>query len=125
MICQKLLRLKVDKSPGPDMLHPRVIKEIGVEIADALKFIFEFSLESGDLPDDWKCSIVSVIHKKGDKSNVSNYRPISLTCIICKIFESVIRDHIMEYFFVNKFFSSRQFGFIKNRSSALTNQCVR
>lgn len=53
------------------------------------------------------------------KSDVSNYRPISLTCIVCKILESLIRDHIMYYFKTNNLFSRKQFGFIKGRSTVL------
>ena len=113
---KKLLKLKIDKSPGPDMIHPRVLKEIADQIASALTYIFEFSMSVGDLPDNWKCS---VIHKKGSKTCVSNYRPISLTCIICKILESIIRDHVMNYFITNKLFSSKQFGFIQARSTVL------
>src|ERR1043165_3507122 len=118
-IYDKLSKLKIDKSPGPDMIHPRILKEIALEIADALKIIFVTSLKSGELPDDWKCSTVSVIHKKGSKFSVSNYRPISLTCIVCKVVESLIRDHVMDYFVNNKFFSEKQFGFIPGRSTVL------
>jgi len=49
----------------------------------------------------------------------ANYRPISLTCVICKIMESIIRDSIIQYFFANRFFSDKQYGFIKGRSTTL------
>jgi len=119
MVLKKLLKLKIDKSPGPDMIHPRVLKEIGVQIASGFKFLFEMSLTSCSLPEEWKCSIISVIHKKGKKDTVSNYRPISLTCIACKILESIIRDHIMIHFLINNLFSEKQFGFITGRSNIL------
>ena len=61
-IYEKLSELKVDKSPDPNMLHPRVLKQIAVEITDALRYLFEVSLDC-DLPHDWKSSIVSVIHR--------------------------------------------------------------
>ena len=50
------------------------------------------------LPSDWKTGYVTAISKKGNKCDPSNYRPISLTSIICKIMESIIRDHIMKFF---------------------------
>ena len=115
----KLSALKIDKAPGPDLMHPRILHELGATISGALKILFELSISSGELPDDWKCSTVIVIHKKGSKSDVSNYRPISLTCIACKILESFIRDHLMKYFLDNGLFSCRQYGFIKGRSTVL------
>lgn len=118
-VFNKLSELKVDKSPGPDLIHPRVLYETRAQIASALKLIFQMSLDSGKLPCDWKKSTITMIHKKGNKSEAGNYRPISLTCICCKIFESIIKDHIIEYFTVNNLFSSKQFGFIKGRSTTL------
>ena len=63
------------------------------------------------------------------RSNVGNYRSVSLTCVICKLLESIIRDHIMEYLLQNKLLSNRQYGFIKGRSTLLQllniNYCVR
>ena len=119
IILDELKKLKVDKSPGPDMIHPRILQEVASQISKPLLYIFDLSLGSGLLPDDWKKSIVSVIYKKGSKSAVSNYRPISLTCIVCKLLESVIRNHVMDYFIINHLFSSRQYGFIKGRSTVL------
>ncbi|MFI5406894.1 MAG: RNA-directed DNA polymerase, partial [Nitrososphaerales archaeon] len=118
-IKNRLAKLKTDKSPGSDSIHPRVLCELSEQICGALKYMFELSVNTGVLPSDWKNSIVSVLHKKGSKADLSNYRPISLTSIICKLLESIIRDHIMNYFTCNKFFSSRQFGFIKNRSTTI------
>jgi len=60
---------------------------------------------------------ISAIYKKGSKLNASNYRPISLTCIICcKIRKSIIRDYIVQFFVSNGLFSNKQYGFIKGRS---------
>ena len=78
----KLRDLKVDKSHGPDNIHSRILKEIDKEISLPLKIIFDETLVSGKLPNDWTTSTISAIHKKGSKADVSNYRPISLTCII-------------------------------------------
>ena len=62
---------------------------------------------------------MSVIHKKGKKDRIENYRPISLTCLACKIMESIIRDYLMNYFIENNLFSQSQYGFIKGRSAVI------
>jgi len=54
-------------------------------------------LNTGDVPQDWKLANVTAIFKKGERCSPSNYRPISLTVIICKVLESIIRDKIMEH----------------------------
>lgn len=116
---KKLHDLKVNKSPGPDMMHPKVLFELRGIISGNLSNIFQMSLEQGRIPEDWKCSNVTVIHKKGRKDYVENYRPISLTCVACKVMESIVKDHIMQYFIDNKLFSSFQYGFLKGRSTML------
>jgi len=119
IVREKLIRLKTDKSPGPDNIHPRVLKELHDLLAEPIAKLYNLSLKSGKLPEDWRQSTITAIHKKGSKSSVTNYRPIALTSIICKSLESIIRDHIMDYFNKNKLFSNKQFGFINGRSTVL------
>jgi len=119
IILKKLDNLNTHKSSGPDELHPRVLYEVRNEIAFPLKLIFEKSLITNQLPLDWRSANISPIFKKGSKNDVKNYRPISLTCICCKIFESIIRDHLYEYFITNNLLSNKQYGFIKGRSTVL------
>jgi hypothetical protein len=116
-IMKRLGDLNIFKSPGPDMLHPRVLKEVREVIAIPLKLIFEESLKSGALPLDWRTGNITPIFKKGLKTKVENYRPISLTCVICKILESIIRDKLVKHMKDNNLFSDRQYGFIKGRST--------
>jgi ribonuclease P/MRP protein subunit RPP40 len=118
-ILKKLSILKVDKSPGLDNIHPRVLKEIKDVITQPLKIIFDKSINSGTLPLDWKSGVVTAIYKKGAKTDVGNYRPVTLTSIPCKIMESIIRDHIMNYLTINKLISNKQYGFRKGRSTSL------
>jgi len=55
--------------------------------------------------------------RRYSKLDASNYRPISLTCICCKILESIIRDHTVQFFVSNGLFSNKQYGFIKGHST--------
>ena len=71
------------------------------------------SLRLGKIPEQWKSAEISAIFKKGDRRKPENYRPISLTSIICKIFESFVRDSVESYLTNNKLLTNRQFGFMK------------
>ena len=87
-----LLSINPTKAAGPDELPSKVLKEIGREIAGALAFVVQQSYEEGAIPKDWSARI-SAICKKGDKDTTTNYRPVSLTCIICKIMENDYADY--------------------------------
>eukprot|EP00061_Rhincodon_typus_P002561 g17890.t1 len=93
----KLNGLEVDKSPGPDGLQHRVIKEIAEEIVEALVVIFQGSLESGSVPEDWKIGNVTPVFKKGVRQKTENYRLISLTSVVGKVLDSIVKDEISEY----------------------------
>ena len=118
-ILKKLKKIKVNKSPGPDNIHPRVLHEISSEICEPLEYIFQSSINTQKLPAEWKHAKVTAIYKKGAKTKPQNYRPVSLTCIICKILESILRDHVTDHMKINKLFSDKQFGFITGRSTTL------
>ena len=82
-IIKLLSNLRPNKAAGPDEIRPIVLKELRLEIAPVIQLIFERSLATGELPSDWTKANASLIFKKGDKSDPANYRPISLTCILC------------------------------------------
>ena len=115
---KKLNLLKPNKSPGPDAYHPLMFKQIAESIAKPLSIIFNKTLQEGKLPEKWKQANVTPIFKKGDKRQPSNYRPVSLTSIVCKTMETIIRDIIVEHMTSNNLFSDYQHGFIKGRSCA-------
>jgi hypothetical protein len=114
---KRMSNINIAKSAGCDGIHPRVLKELSSVLAYPLKLIFEHSFRNKELPIDWLSADITVIFKKGKKTEAGNYRPVSLTCICCKLMESIIRDHIMDYFYNNKLLSNKQFGFIKGRST--------
>ena len=114
---EKALReLNPAKSPGPDEIHPKVLHEACSELAEPLKLLFDRTLVEGKLPLDWKKAEVKPIFKKGDRSNPGNYRPVSLTSLVCKLFEGFIRDSLCDHLTSHSLLSEAQFGFTKGRS---------
>ena len=85
-ISKLLCKLDPRKAPGPDNISPRVLKELYFSIAPTLQVIYERSYNDGVVPYDWLHANVCPIYKKGTRKAPVNYRPISLTCIACKIF---------------------------------------
>ena len=83
---QVLSNLKTSKSPGPDGVHPRLLKELSRELSQQLLILFNKTLNEGNIPDIWKKAEVKPIFKKGSKEDPGNYRPVSLTSLLCKVF---------------------------------------
>ena len=79
------------------MIPARIIKEFADEISSSLTAIFQKSLDSGTVPDDWRSANVSAIFKKGDRFKASNYRPVSLTSLCCKVQEHIITSNILKH----------------------------
>ena len=88
-------------------------------ISTPLAKFFNTSLDTGKLPLEWKCANITAIYKKGGKEILGSYRPISLTSIVGKVMESIIRDMIINYMKSNKLYSARQYGFISGRFTVL------
>ena len=116
----KLNSLKLGKSPGPDDIHAKMLYELQNELVTPLTNIFNLSIMTGIVPQDWKDAIVSPLHKKGSKDKPENYRPVSLTSIVGKMLESIIKDHITEHLDRLHLIRSSQHGFTKGKS-CLTN----
>lgn len=114
---EKLLeKLNPHKAAGPDNLKPKVLKELASDIAPILCVIFKNSLKSGVVPDDWRKAHVSPIYKKGQRYKAENYRPVSLTCICCKLMEHIVTSHIMKHADDHNILYPLQHGFRRKRS---------
>ena len=119
-IIKSLENIKVNKTPGPDRIAPRILKETKHQICKPLSIIFNKSFNSGKVPRDWKLANVTPIQKKGNASLPCNYRPISLTSVVCKIMETILRNTLVKYLEENSLINSSQHGF-RNKRSCLTN----
>ena len=82
MVLDALKSVNVNKSCGPDMLHPRLLLELADMLASPVTELIKCTLKYGTLPTEWKQAYVTPIYKKGPHHLPENYRPISLTCIL-------------------------------------------
>ena len=106
--------LNPNKAFGPDNIPTRLLKECASSIAPSLTYLFNKSLNSGNLPTEWKLSNVIPLHKKGNKSYVENYRPISLMCVVAKVLERCIYNRLVDH--IQKMLSDEQHGFLRGKS---------
>ena len=87
----KLLKvLNPSKALGPDELHPRVLKELGTELGPVFAHLFQQSIGKGEIPKEWSLANICPLFKKGDRSLACNYRPVSFTCVPCKLLKHIV-----------------------------------
>ena len=120
IVLEKLDGLRDDKAAGADDLVPRFLNSIKHELVSPLVILFRKVLDEETVPRDWKEANIVPIFKGGQRSATSNYRPVSLTSQICKLFEAVVRDEVVEFLDKYNLIRDSQHGFRKGRS-CLTN----
>ena len=114
---EKILeKLHKNKSTGVDEIHPCMLKECARNLSIPLTIIFKKSLNKGLIPSLWKLANVTSIFKKGSKFVASNYRPISLTSVTCRVMGIIIRDVMMKHLIDNNLITMQQHGFVNNKS---------
>ena len=114
---KKILQsLDKTKAPGLDQLHPQVLKETASIIASPITHIFKKSQEEGILPSQWLKASITPIFKKGDRADPGNYRPVSLTCILCKVMERLMVEQMLKHAMENYLLTANQHGFTPCRS---------
>ena len=112
---KKLKKLKPSSAPGPDKLWPRVLQSLADAISYPLALIYTRCLSEGTVPPEWKKANITPIFKKGSKGSAGNYRPVSLTCILCKVMESLLKDSIVDHLAKHHLIHSTQHGFMSGR----------
>lgn len=117
IVYEVLKRVKSLSSCGPDKLPSLIFRKLALSLSLPLSLIFRKTLDTGKLPHLWKQSIVVPIHKKGPRNLKENYRPVSLTCVPCRILESMIVRSLRNHLWRHNIISESQFGFLNNRST--------
>jgi len=103
--------LKNNKSPGPNQIRKcELLIDPGI-VAQCLTYVFQASIDSRVLPAQWRTANVTPVHKKGAKNEPSNYHPISLTSIPCKMLEHIVLHYLNKL--LDSMLYNRQHGFRK------------
>ena len=112
--------IDASKSSSDLCIHPRILKEAPDELTEPLYQIFKTSFEQSKVPTIWKTGFITPIHKGGDRHHSGNYRPITITSVICRVLEKIVKANIMNHVTKNNLLSNKQHGFVSGRS-CLTN----
>ena len=112
--------MKVRKSFGNDNISGYFMKIVLPYICRILMLIFKISIETSNFPVSWKIARITPTYKEGEKSEKSNYRPISVLPVLSRLFEKLIYDQLCQYLERGGFLTSEQSGF---RALHLSNTC--
>ena len=114
---KKLKALNAGSAPGHDKLTAKLLKVLSGVIAIPVAMIFNKSINEGKAPADWKCANITPVFKKGSKRDPGNYRPISLTSILCKVFESFMKELLLDHLLSHNLLKTSQHGFLPSKST--------
>ena len=98
--------MKTNKASGPNSIPTKILKLFKKEFSKPLSDIINLSFNQGVFPNLLKITNVIPIHKKGDKLDCNNYRPISLLSNISKIYEKCMHTHLTNFLRINNLFFS-------------------
>lgn len=116
-IIKHINSLKNNCACGLDGIDAKIIKSFHLFIIDPLIHIINLIFKTGKVPSMFKTSVVTPIHKAGDKANISNFRPISVINNFSKIFEKCLKDRLVDFFQKNNVLSNDQYGFRSGMST--------
>ena len=111
-----LANLNPTKAMGGDGIPPLFLKYCAAALVDPVHYLFSQCFSQSYLPQEWCSHLIIPIPKTGDKSQISNYHPISLLCNLSKVLEKIVFDKIYKFISENSI-SIHQFGFLRNRST--------
>lgn len=123
--CRRIAEALKDFSPGKSSgclsISSRLYLDAFEVLEEQLAFLMNLSIRTQMFPDAWKLTILTPIPKKGDNTIVENARPISLVHLCSKILEKIVNFAVMSYLYEHQILTSKQFGFVRNRS---TSDCI-
>ena len=112
-----LKSLDTSKATGPDGISAKMLKETAVSITPSFTRLLQLSFDKCQVPKQWKQANVIPLHKKDEKSNFANYRPISLLNITSKLCEKLVFKEVFNYLRDNDLITMHQSGFMPGDST--------
>ena len=109
-VIESLLR-KLDrrKPAGVDKIHPFILSECSSSLSLHISLIFSKSYDEGKIPVSWSLANISpIFKKKGSKVTAENYRHVSLSSVLCKVMEKIIRSSMLGFLVSNELISPDQ-----------------
>ena len=110
-IRRRIKAIGKNKSVGPDRVSGEILKLGGEAMISYLARLLDTTMNKGTLPEDWRRATVVPVQKGGDRSLVTNYRPVSLTSVVCKQMEHVIASYLRQVWDKNDWLYEGQHGF--------------
>ena len=115
VVANKIHNMQENKPPGVDGIAPKIVKEPVEQMCTPLAHVFNMSLQDGIVHLEWKEANIIPLLQKGSRNKSVNDRPVSLTSVICKVLETIIRDQMMDFLIKHKLINPSQ-QFLKARS---------
>ena len=107
LVFLELSKLSVNKSLGYDEIPAKFLKKGASEIKGVITYLVNLSIRKNEFPDELKFAKIKPLHKKNKKTEVENYRPVSMLCIISKILERAVHMKFEKYLAVNNILYSK------------------
>ena len=117
IVLKKHQNLSINNSPGPDDTNSKIPVELAKSVALSVSVLFQNSYNTEIVPSDWKRANITLTYKKDD--NPENYCWVSLTSILCKTMESIIKDHLLKYLKDNNILLNKQYEYLPGRCTVL------
>ena len=109
--------MKPKNSSGYDGISTKILKLCGSQISKPLAYTIDKSIKTGIFPEHLKYAVITPLHKRGDVSDIANYRPISLLPVSSKIFEKAMHSRLNQHLQTNNILVTEQYGFRKGLST--------
>ena len=112
-----LHRLNTSMSWSPGNIPAYFLKQVGFTLLHTMIYLFNLALHLGVISNEWKRVIITLLYKKGSCEKPINYKPVSLTLVMCHILQSIIAEKVMVHLLSNDLLSDSQFRFFPDRST--------
>ena len=116
-IFEIIRRIEGKSSSGYDSISSKLLKTLALPASHYLAHLFTKSMQTSTIPEEWLLSVITPVPKKSNPIKPPDFRPVSMTCIACRIMEKIILNQIVNHFERENLFSKNQHGFLKKRST--------